>query len=121
MRHLDIGLQFLRFLPGPQLMALLEVGQDLLREELQRFADMLVLDVATLMHEDELIDSGLLERFQVCPHLVRASDAGAEEPYPGPVFLETIPEIRAPGQVDGSKKVVAESIREDLEAFEATR
>ena len=55
--------------PDLGLVALLERGEHLAAEELERFADVLVAVPAGLQHEDDLVDARLLEPLEVLAHL----------------------------------------------------
>jgi hypothetical protein len=60
------------------LVALLELGQHLAAEELERLADVLVAGGAGLEHEDELVDAGLFVAAQVLAQLVGRADRAAQ-------------------------------------------
>jgi hypothetical protein len=55
-----------------------EVGQDLLREQLDRLADVLVLVAPGLTDEHHLVDAGRLVALEQLAHLSRAADRAAQ-------------------------------------------
>ena len=59
------------------LVAVRELGQHLLPEELERFHDVLVLVLAGLVAEDHLVDAALLVAQQVLADLVGRADRAA--------------------------------------------
>src|SRR3984885_13014459 len=72
-RRLDRRPDTRRLRPHLGLVALLERGEYLATEQLERLADVLVSVPAGLQHEDDLIDSGLLEPLQVVTYLLRGT------------------------------------------------
>src|SRR5947207_1071203 len=117
---LDGRCQTLELVLLARVLALVELGHDLLGEELERFADVLVTVVARLAHEDHLVDARRLVALQQPADLVGRADRppqraeallhqlGAEgltsarcdvavEPEQRAVLLELVPDHRSSG------------------------
>ena len=119
----------------------MELGHDLLGEELERFADVLVTVVARLAHEDHLVDArrfvalqqhadlvGRADRppqraeallHQLGPEgLTRARCDVAVEPEQRAVLLELVPDHRSSGSVLPEHVVVRERVPEEVATVE---
>src|SRR5262249_15555563 len=91
---LDIGSQFLRP-PGPVLLVtFFELSDNSPPKELQRFADMIVLVRAGLLQQDQLINAGSLEVFEVRADIVGRTDCSHSGHGEWCRGLELLPQVR---------------------------
>src|SRR6185295_2619993 len=74
-RFLDEGREFFSLLLDAFRFFFLELGHHFAREEVQRFADMLVLVAPALLDEGDLIDAGVMETAQMLAQELRRADA----------------------------------------------
>src|SRR5215467_1745712 len=135
--------QPLHLLPLLPLLALLELGHDLLREQLQGLADVLVPVAAGLAYEDDLVDAHCFVAPQELTDLVRGTDGPSQRPEPllhesgsqcltlpgrnAPVepelptpLLELLPDVRLARCVPAVHIVVAQRVAEEVPAVEAS-
>src|SRR5215472_14712953 len=141
-RRLDGGRQALQLRALARLVPLLELGQHLAAEELQRLADVLVPVASRLADEDDLVDAHRLVPAQERADLVGRADGAAQGAHallhqPGrqrlalagsdpaveaelrSPLLELIPDVGAARDVLAVHVVVAQRVAEEVAAVQA--
>src|SRR5258706_10474489 len=103
-------------------LSLLELGHYVGCEELERFADMLVLVASALLDERDLVDAHLVELAQVLAQLVGRADAvfaAADRRHRFLGLLERFPDVGSPGRVDAEAVMMSQRIGEEAETITA--
>src|SRR5262249_40322180 len=117
-RLLDVRRELRGLLALALPLALAEFGHDIVCEELERLADVLMAIAAALLNEGHLVDASRLEGPTVLAKFIRRADAavGAGRRQGRPRLLEIGPDVGAARLVLAEDVMMRERIAEEAEA-----